>query len=60
MPTEQRYPIAFSNGTARVDDLASWARLTAVTAVLFGPLRWMILASGHLGRRHLLHGLERV
>ena len=60
MPTEQRYPIAFSNGTARVDDLASWAVLTAATAVLFGPLRWMILASGRLGRRHLLHGFERV
>jgi len=60
MPTEQRYPIAFSKGTARVDDFASWARLTAATAVLFGPLRWMTIAAGRLGRRHLLHGLERM
>jgi 1-acyl-sn-glycerol-3-phosphate acyltransferase len=60
MATEPRYPIAFSGGRARVGDLMSWTRLTAVSTVLFGPLRWMILASGRLGRRRLLHRLERI
>lgn len=60
MTTEPRYSIAFSRGTARVHDPAAWVRLTAATAFLFGPLRWTIIASGFLGRRHLLHRLERM
>ncbi len=60
MTSEPPYPIAFSRGTARVDDLPSWIRLSAAAAVLFGPLRWMILAAGRLGRRRLLHQLERM
>ena len=57
---EPQYPIAFSRGNARVDDLSTWVGLTAASALLFGPLRWVILASGRLGRRHLLHRLERI
>lgn len=60
MTTEQRYTIWFSRGTARVGDLASWVRLTATATVLVGPLRWMLIASGRLGRRRLLHRLERM
>lgn len=60
MTNEPRYPIAFSRGNARVDDLRAWIGLTGASALLFGPLRWAILASGRLGRRHLLHRLERI
>ncbi len=60
MTNEPPYSIAFSRGTARVDDLASWIRLTAATTVLIGPLRWMLMASGRLGRRRLIHHLERL
>ncbi|MFV9672675.1 MAG: lysophospholipid acyltransferase family protein [Acidimicrobiia bacterium] len=60
MTNEPRYPIAFSRGNARVDDLRTWVGLTGASALLFGPLRWAILASGRLGRRHLLHRLERI
>jgi len=60
MTPEPRYSIAFSSGSARVGDLMSWVRLTSVSTILFGPLLWMILASGRLGRRRLLHRLERI
>ncbi len=60
MTNEPRYPIPLSRGIARVDDLRTWVGLTGAFAFLFGPLRWVILASGRLGRRHLLHRLERM
>ncbi|MEN8233721.1 MAG: lysophospholipid acyltransferase family protein [Actinomycetota bacterium] len=60
MTAEPRYPVALSGGTARVHDVPAWMRLSSTALALLGPLRWMLIVTGRLGRRRLLHRLERI
>jgi len=49
-----------TRGLARAEDVSSWIRLSLSALILFGPLRWTLLAAGRFGRRTVLHRVERL